>query len=400
LIKIEEYKESAEVEIAFDTEELNIIQNEFKNKIEVIFKSNHQQTVKAKQHVGYVILPNHIINIEPKIKGINFINMVRYALDLLGIKEQDLPATENRNFYDILVSFFLHMVESLVKRGLHNKYVEVNENINVVRGKILFKEHILNNLNRPDKVFCGFSELTPDILENQIIKFTLFYLSRCTFIDNTLNSHLLTLYKKLDNVELKPQAANTFQSITYTPLNEHYRPMINLCDLLLRDSSIDIETIGQKSSLSFLINMDKLFEDFVGNFLKEKLGKHNVKLQRKAYPEISNKNNAALYVHLDIQLFHNNSPIMILDTKYKEYRGKPEEEEVAQMVLYSNSTRIKQCVLVYTGVSKSIQPYYLKENIMLHIVLIDLAATNAKEFQRNCAKFVNDITMIMNQVLA
>jgi hypothetical protein len=106
LIKIEEYKESAEVEIAFDTEELNIIQNEFKNKIEVIFKSNHQQTVKAKQHVGYVILPNHIINIEPKIKGINFINMIRYALDLLGIKEQDLPATENRNFYDILVSFF------------------------------------------------------------------------------------------------------------------------------------------------------------------------------------------------------------------------------------------------------------------------------------------------------
>ena len=68
------------------------------------------------------------------------------------------------------------------------------------------------------------------------------------------------------------------------------------------------------------------------------------------------------------------------------------------VVLYSNSTRIKQCVLVYTGFSKLIQPYYLKENIMLHIVLIDLAATNAKEFQRNCTSFVNDITIIMNQV--
>jgi 5-methylcytosine-specific restriction enzyme subunit McrC len=141
LIKIEEYKESADV--AFDTEELNIIYDEFKNKIEVISKSNLRQRVKAKQHVGYVILPNHIIHIEPKIKGINFINMVRYALDLPEIKEEDLPATENRNFYDLLISFFLRMVESLIKRGLHNNYVEMHENINVVRGKILFKEHIV-----------------------------------------------------------------------------------------------------------------------------------------------------------------------------------------------------------------------------------------------------------------
>lgn len=104
LIKIEEYKES--VEVTFDTEELNIIHEEFKNKIEVIPKSNERRTVKGKQYVGYIILPNHIINIEPKIKGINVFNMVKYAFDLLEIKEEDLPATENLNFYDILVSFF------------------------------------------------------------------------------------------------------------------------------------------------------------------------------------------------------------------------------------------------------------------------------------------------------
>lgn len=52
--------------------------------------------------------------------------------------------------------------------------------------------------------------------------------------------------------------------------------------------------ILQKPSLSFLIDMDKLFQDFVGNFLKEKFGKYNIKLQRKAYPEISIKNNEQL----------------------------------------------------------------------------------------------------------
>jgi 5-methylcytosine-specific restriction endonuclease McrBC regulatory subunit McrC len=137
LVEIEEHKDSSGVNISFDEEELSIIRNEFKNKLEVIFESNHQQILKAKQYVGYVILPNHIISIQPKIEGINFINMVRYALNLLEINEKDLPATENRNFYDILVSFFLSIVESLIKRGLYNNYVDIYENIDVVRGRIL-----------------------------------------------------------------------------------------------------------------------------------------------------------------------------------------------------------------------------------------------------------------------
>jgi hypothetical protein len=94
------------------------------------------------------------------------------------------------------------------------------------------------------------------------------------------------------------------------------------------------------------------------------------------------------------------SSFIILDTKYKEYKDKPEEEVVTQMVLYSNSTRIKKCVLVYPGVSKSIPPNYLKENITLHIVLIDLSVTTPEEFERNCSEFVKHIEKIRNQVLA
>ena len=172
-------------------------------------------------------------------------------------------------------------VESIIKRDLYNYYIETNENLNVIRGKILFREHLSYNFDRSDKVFCSFSELTPDILENQIIKFTLFYLSRGDFIDDSINTRLFTLYKKLDNVELKPINRNVFNDINYTPLNEHYRPVINLCELLLRESSVDIENLGQKSSFSFLIDMDRLFQDFVGNFLRDKIGEKNVKLQKR-----------------------------------------------------------------------------------------------------------------------
>jgi 5-methylcytosine-specific restriction enzyme subunit McrC len=281
IVKVEEHKESDELDIPFNLNELSIIQHEFGSKIKVIFKANQQQAVKAEQYVGYVILPNHLIKIQSKLEGINFINMIKYSLGLLKIKEEDLPVAESRYFYDILISFLLRGVESIIKRGLYNYYIETNENLNVIRGKILFREHLSYNFDRSDKVFCSFSELTPDILENQIIKFTLFYLSRGDFIDDSINTRLFTLYKKLDNVELKPINRNVFNDINYTPLNEHYRPVINLCELLLRESSVDIENLGQKSSFSFLIDMDRLFQDFVGNFLRDKIGEKNVKLQKR-----------------------------------------------------------------------------------------------------------------------
>jgi len=73
---------------------------------------------------------------------------------------------------------------------------------------------------------------------------------------------------------------------------------------------------------------------------------------------------------------------MILDTKYKEYSGKnPDEDDIAQMVYYSNTTGIKQCVLVYPGVHQP-KSYYLKSNITLHIMFIDLFALSVTEFEK------------------
>ncbi|MGB6592855.1 MAG: hypothetical protein WBE68_15255 [Candidatus Nitrosopolaris sp.] len=75
--------------------EISIIQNEFGGKIKVIFKANQQQAVKAEQYVGYVILPNHLIKIQSKLEGINFVNMIKYSLGLLKIKGEDIPVAES-----------------------------------------------------------------------------------------------------------------------------------------------------------------------------------------------------------------------------------------------------------------------------------------------------------------
>jgi 5-methylcytosine-specific restriction enzyme subunit McrC len=112
---------------------------------------------------------------------------------------------------------------------------------------------------------------------------------------------------------------NDFKSIEYTPLNQHYRTVLRLCELLLRDSALD-EKIGEKTSISFLIDMNKLFQDFIGNLLKERLASYDIELQRAEHPEKTRKR---LIIYLDIMISRNGIPLLIIDTKYQKFSEYP-----------------------------------------------------------------------------
>jgi 5-methylcytosine-specific restriction endonuclease McrBC regulatory subunit McrC len=101
------------------------------------------------------------MSISPKIPGISFLNMVRYALQLpeLRLEELDVSDEKQLNYYDI--RFLLQELKLILQRGLYDNYANYDENMTCIRGKILFKEQATYNYNREDKVFCSFSDLTP-----------------------------------------------------------------------------------------------------------------------------------------------------------------------------------------------------------------------------------------------
>ena len=236
-LKIGEYS-SIEIQnpSKFSDEEIRIIETEFKEKLRIVPKFNGSQELTSEQYVGYVVLPDHVIVITPKISGISFLNMIRYGLRLPKLEDDYLGLAKENNYYDVLVLFLLQELEKILQKGLHQGYINYEDNITRVKGKIDFKQHITVNYNRKDKMFCSFSEFSPDITENRIIKFTLFYLSHCYFIDDRINSRLLSYYNRLNEIEIVPVTNETFKSIEYSPLNSHYHPILDLCELFLRES--------------------------------------------------------------------------------------------------------------------------------------------------------------------
>jgi 5-methylcytosine-specific restriction endonuclease McrBC regulatory subunit McrC len=144
----------------FTHEEVDIIQNEFNDKLQLVPQWDGRHAIMTMQYVDYIVLPNHIMSISPKILGISFLNMVRYALQLpeLRLEELDVSDEKQPNYYDILVRFLLQELKLIPQRGLYDNYTNYDENMTCIRGKILFKEQATYNYNREDKVFCSFSD--------------------------------------------------------------------------------------------------------------------------------------------------------------------------------------------------------------------------------------------------
>jgi 5-methylcytosine-specific restriction enzyme subunit McrC len=329
--------------------------------------------------------------IRPKIPGIGFFNMLRYALELPELGKDYPELTRGENYYDILVRFLFLELEKIIQTGLFTGYKNYDDNMTSVRGKILLKEHLAANHIRNDRIYCSFSEISADIIENRIIKYTLFYLSHCYFVDETIDAQLIRYYKRLDGVDLVTVTDHDFRAIEYTPLNQHYKTVLRLCELLIRDSALD-EEIGEKTAISFLINMNKLFEEFVGNLLIRKLDGYDVELQRTEHPE---KNSKRLVIRLDIMICRKGTPLFIMDTKYQQFTGEAEISHLEQLSLYSNTTHIKNCALVYVGKSQT-APYRLEEGITVHVIPFDLEAQNETEFGYKCINFIAEIRSILN----
>jgi 5-methylcytosine-specific restriction enzyme subunit McrC len=400
-IEVEEY-ETKEISshLPFTLEEEKILEDDFNDKICLTYKSGNRCFIESQQYVGFIILPGHKISIRPKIKGINFINMVRYALNLPELNIAEINLKEIHNYFHILVLFILQEIDMLFQKGLNSGYTQSDDNLTTVKGKILFKEHINSNYHRPDRIYCSFSELSVDILENRIIKYCLYFLCQCYFNDKFIDSKLLSYYKKLDYVSLTPISLDNFKSIQYTPLNTHYKNILTLCEIVLKDSSIDAENIGERTVKSFLINMNELFEKFVINVLKSNEDKYQIKPQEEVFVDIDEK---LIKRRPDIVIYDQiGTPLLILDTKYKKLDKLPDEKDFDQVTGYSTFMGVKNVGLVYAyNKSAYLQhnmPIKLKHDINLHLLLFDLSTENLIDFEERCLSFINSLYLILERI--
>jgi 5-methylcytosine-specific restriction enzyme subunit McrC len=306
--------------------------------------------VTAKSWVGVVRFERFEIRVVPKLAGGNFgiLRMIEFATGLSalrrnsGVRKLD---TQGANLFDLVALLLAEHCEYLVRGGLLSDYVEVEDELTAVRGRILADKQVLKKFGRIDRLICRFDEQEQDVAENQILGAALDKCAR-RVQDETVRLRVgrsRSIFEEVCNHQnLDLESAR--QRMVYHRLNSHYRDPHDLAWLVLEGLGAvnDLFTTGQTTCFAFLIDMNLLFERFVHRLFERILAGTSLTV---AYQQADrsiiwnvDKNLPYSSVIPDLLIRSRNPPLrrLAVDAKYKLYdERKISPGDVYQSFLYA-----------------------------------------------------------------
>ena len=302
--------------------------------------------------------------------------LLSYAWDKLDEAEpKEVSQVDNHNVINLFARVLSNRTAYLLRRGLDRGYIEKQDILGVVKGKINISETYLKNLLPMAKVDCTFDELSYNVIHNRILKSTLESLLKSDELRKDVREQLRLSYLKLPaDIEMLNVRKEHFRSLKFHRNNFFYDFLMKICELI-NDNYLTDETDGKKVFQDFTRErkqMQYLFESFVAKFYQKHRDEHAYRVssqKRVDWYNLSTDEESNQYLPTmqpDIVLESQNRKI-VLDTKYykdalKEYHGKKRisSDNLYQMYAYmknlaANDSSYEYCdgILLYPTVDES-----------------------------------------------
>ncbi len=323
---------------------------------------------KAKQWVGVIQIPGLNIEILPKIESNdnevnnnnnfarkNLLYMLSIAIKL-PFKERDLAVLDIRNapLFETLIRIFATRLQNELVLGVNKFYIDKEENLNRLKGKIVFNKHIQFNAAHKEKFFVKYQDFLDDIPLNRILK------AACNKLINITNSsksqeklkHCLLLLCDVRNVNI---TIDDFNKISLTRQNERFQEVFTFCKLILFNQTPSASS-GKERTFSLLFDMNNVFEDFIAQFMKKYCMKE---LKYSIYPQGKGHHKAVftkngkdkLYLKPDILLINDKGANLIIDTKWKrpvkQNKLQVSRDDYFQMFVYAHRYKSAKNILLF-----------------------------------------------------
>jgi len=276
----------------------------------------------------------------PKIPVKNIYYMLCYAWNILEQSDSIFLGSEKfDNIYNLFARIYINGTSSLIKRGLNRYYIQENETISTLKGKINISDSIGEQTFYNGRMICQYDNFSKDIKLNQIVKTTINILIKSTKLDTDLRNKLLKLRVYFSDIQDIKFSKALFSALRYNRNNCHYRMLINISQLIYQ-GLITNEADNEFAFSDFVRDkqMSKLYEKFVLNFYRKHLDEtiynvHAPKLKWNLDEEISEEDLSLLpEMRTDIVIENKvENTQLIIDTKY-----------YAQTLVSSNWTDIEK----------------------------------------------------------
>lgn len=307
--------------------------------------------LNPQQYVGVVRLPSGLtLDLLPKVNLFNVMWMIAEVERLERINferlEREVTISTFDDILEPIATAFVEQVEHLVDRGLYRAYIEEEDNLTAIRGRIDFREDLNRNVILRHRTYCRFTEYSWDVPENQVIRQVVRKLARWGF-SSRLTGRLVSLDRQMEDISLTQMSAADITRFHYSRQSDHYRPIHRFCHLFLDGFSLS-EGMGDSPFDGFLMDMNTLFEQFVAIKLQQALTNQHSSMRLNRQHSSPLFHDHTITIRPDLLLENAGAVTLAADTKYKKPEGAyGGSADYYQMITYCTVLGLNHGALIY-----------------------------------------------------
>jgi 5-methylcytosine-specific restriction enzyme subunit McrC len=383
---------------------------------DTVFDWSLLAAVRARNWVGVVEVPGAAIEILPKVEpgqaavsalaAKNLITMLEVAGALPPVDRAYASLdTQASSLLDALVLAFATRLLAELERGPHRAYVRREENLRVLRGKLLVGRDAVANRGLLSRVYVEYDELVADAPLNRVLR------AACELLVRRVRSSVAV--ELLDRALLHLAEVASVRvgqaelaAVHFDRTNERFRDLFVFARMVLA-SRAPTHRFGDERTFSLLFPMEQVFEAYVARMLARHagdlgLGDARVRAQaggRYLAEDLHGKGFAALRPDVLIET-PAGQPIALLDTKWKALIADAEDRsnglsraDLYQLYAYATRFACPQSVLLYPRVA-GVGQRRLRvpgTNHELRVELLDLG----RDLRKERAAVVADLAAIL-----
>lgn len=303
--------------------------------------------------VGSVRIGDLQVEIRPKEKvGLTrLLFLLGYASDP-GWRPETVLAHRDDDLWPALAESLVRLARTALGPGVLQGYRAVEESLRTVRGRIRIGDQITRRPGLMVPIEVTYDEFTVDIAENQILRTALRWMQGVPRLSDSARAGLGHLDGQLAGVSIIPPGLRPPE---WRPdrRNARYAPALRLAEVVLANCSAETGPAGLPMA-SFVVDMAKVYEDFVGTALTEALARYpgGARLQYPSRLDVPERDGRpGLKMAVDIVHTMQGRPVLVFDAKYKaaSSTGTYPNADYYQMLAYCTALQVPTAWLVYAN---------------------------------------------------
>jgi 5-methylcytosine-specific restriction enzyme subunit McrC len=300
--------------------------------------------------IGSVHLGELDLVVRPKVPIQQVLFLVSYAVGLGRWIDAPAALESSDSLVEAIIPGFTYQLRRALARGVLQGYRTTDDSLQVVRGRWRIGDQVRDRFGLAPPIEVTFDEYTQDIEMNRLLRAAIAALLGLPVKDQRSTWGLRAIAAKLTDVPLVRYDPRRIPAVRYDRLTARYRPAVELARLILSSIAFDLEP-GRVPASSFMIDMNRVFEEFIVIALREALGVSSrvlVQGARGRFLSLDEMQRVALKP--DISLWDGELCIFVGDVKYKRLRQDDmPNADLYQLLAYSIAANLPGGILIYAA---------------------------------------------------